>query len=148
MASNPWKLTLWKINCFVQHFVIGSCKFLPVKCHVVWRYQYNEYYNIRQYRWHLCVLSLAVVHIIPKIAWLLTKSLQAVLTERCVPWHERSSVSSLNPFLQLHSKLPMVFLQKCSQPPLWSSHSSISVGGQVRISLQHFSRTSCTNQLP
>lgn len=48
-----------------------------------------------------------------------------------VPWQERSSVSSLKPFLQLHSKLPIVFRQKCSQPPLWCSHSSISVGKQA-----------------
>ena len=47
-----------------------------------------------------------------------------------VPWQERSSVSSLNPFLQLHSKLPIVFLQKWSQPPLWTSHSSISAGNK------------------
>lgn len=84
---------------------------------------------------------------IPTTERLLSGRLPAVWTERFLPWQERSSVSSLKPFLQLHSKLPMVFRQKCSQPPLWSSHSSISVGGQVRISLQHFKRTSCTNRL-
>lgn len=42
------------------------------------------------------------------------------------PWHVRSSVSSLWPFWQLHSKEPTVFRQKWSQPPLFSWHSSMS----------------------
>lgn len=58
----------------------------------------------------------------------LFQSLNKTIQESFLPWQERSSVSSLKPFLQLHSKLPMVFLQKCSQPPFWSSHSSISAG--------------------
>lgn len=42
------------------------------------------------------------------------------------PWHVRSSVRSLWPFWQLHSKEPTVFRQKWSQPPLFSWHSSMS----------------------
>lgn len=66
---------------------------------------------------------------------LLQTSVQSLNKTVCpfLPWQERSSVRSLKPFLQLHSKLPMVFLQKCSQPPLWSSHSSISVGNRRNI---------------
>lgn len=44
-----------------------------------------------------------------------------------IPWQDFSSVNNLNPFLQLQSKLPTVFLQKWSQPPLLDWHSSISV---------------------
>lgn len=55
-----------------------------------------------------------------------------------LPWQERSSVSSLKPFLQLHSKLPMVFLQEWSQPPLLTSHSSISAGETSEILRTHF----------
>lgn len=43
-----------------------------------------------------------------------------------LPWQVLSSVSSLYPFWQLHSKLPTVFRQKWSQPPLLTKHSSIS----------------------
>lgn len=53
-------------------------------------------------------------------------TVRITIRDSWLPWQERSSVSSLKPFLQLHSKLPMVFRQKCSQPPFWSSHSSIS----------------------
>jgi hypothetical protein len=43
-----------------------------------------------------------------------------------LPWHVRSSVSSLWPFWQPHSKLPTVFRQKWSQPPLFIKHSLMS----------------------
>lgn len=68
--------------------------------------------------------------------------LHSVMQDQCledngnVPWHERSSISSLKPLWQPHSKLPMVFLQKCSQPPLWNSHSSMSWKNNTQ---QHFS---------
>lgn len=44
-----------------------------------------------------------------------------------LPWHVLSLVSSLYPFLQLHSKLPTVFLHTWSHPPLFMRHSSMSV---------------------
>lgn len=47
-----------------------------------------------------------------------------------LPWQVLSSVSSLYPFWQLHSKLPTVFRQKWSQPPLFTKHSSISAGNE------------------
>lgn len=57
---------------------------------------------------------------------------------------------SLKPFWQLHSKLPIVFLQKWSQPPLLSSHSSISVGSKKaesirRINESKMRRTLCVH---
>lgn len=54
----------------------------------------------------------------------------------CSPWHVRSSVSSLWPFWQPHSKLPTVFRQKWSQPPLFIKHSLMSeeVGEGSRLS--------------
>lgn len=55
-----------------------------------------------------------------------------VFIKRMLPWQVRSSVSSLQPFWQLHSKLPTVFRQKWSQPPLLTRHSSISVRNSSR----------------
>ncbi len=44
-----------------------------------------------------------------------------------LPWHVLSLVRSLYPFLQLHSKLPTVFLHTWSHPALFMRHSSMSV---------------------
>ena len=43
-----------------------------------------------------------------------------------VPLHENPSTSRLNPSIQLQLKPPMKLVQLCSQPPLFSLHSSIS----------------------
>ena len=44
-----------------------------------------------------------------------------------IPPHSRPSLSSWYPLLQLHWNEPMVLLQTWAQPPLFLSHSSISV---------------------
>lgn len=69
-----------------------------------------------------------------------------------IPWQDFSSVNNLNPFLQLQSKLPTVFLQKWSQPPLLDWHSSISVTKQkkklqqIKTELQHSTYSQCQIQ--
>lgn len=60
------------------------------------------------------------------------RTLHSKATFQHIPWQDFSSVNNLNPFLQLQSKLPTVFLQKWSQPPLRVWHSSISVTGKHR----------------
>lgn len=60
------------------------------------------------------------------------QALHSTATFQHIPWQDFSSVNNLNPFLQLQSKLPTVFLQKWSQPPLRVWHSSISVTGKHR----------------
>lgn len=40
------------------------------------------------------------------------RALHSTAMFRDIPWQDFSSVNNLNPFLQLQSKLPTVFLQK------------------------------------
>ena len=40
------------------------------------------------------------------------QALHSTATFQHIPWQDFSSVNNLNPFLQLQSKLPTVFLQK------------------------------------
>ena len=60
--------------------------------------------------------------------WLMQLWSQVLSNEHSsTSWQDFSSVSNLNPFLQLQSKLPTVFLQKWLQPPFRVWHSSISL---------------------
>lgn len=74
------------------------------------------------------------------------QALHSKATFQHIPWQDFSSVNNLNPFLQLQSKLPTVFLQKWSQPPLRVWHSSISATGKHRQIRQWY--LPCIPQIP
>ena len=67
-------------------------------------------------------------HLLQSNQW----ALQGTAMFQHIPWQDFSSVNNLNPFLQLQSKLPTVFLQKWSHPPLRVWHSSISVTPNIK----------------
>ena len=63
------------------------------------------------------------------------------------PWHVRSSVSSLYPFRQPHSKLPTVLRQKWSQPPLLTRHSLMSAEPSGRRRRREWAGPRCPGRL-